>query len=65
MDKTIDQIMQEILLMNREERLEILDVIRFIVWKRKGGRKSAAVSRGERLYYWVHAHNDESTVSPA
>jgi hypothetical protein len=65
MDKTVDQIMQEILLMNKEERKQVLDVIKFIAWKRKGGRKTAAVSRGQKMYFWVMAHQDNSTVSSA
>jgi hypothetical protein len=64
MDKTIDQIMQQILLMSKEERKQVLDVIKFLAWKRKGGRKTAAVSRGQRLYYWILAHKDTLTVSP-
>jgi hypothetical protein len=65
MDKTIDQIMQEILLMSKEDRQQVLDVIKFLAWKRKGGRKTRAVSRGQRLYYWILAHKDALTVSSA
>jgi hypothetical protein len=59
MDTQVEEIVQEVLKMNPEERKDLLTVAKFIMWRNRGGPKTDEISRGEMLYFWVKAHGDD------
>jgi len=63
MDKRLEEIVRELLQMTKEERKEVLAVVKFIKWRDRGGTKTDEISRGETLYFWVMAHGDSGVTA--